>query len=161
MEYRFRRATKEDAHQILALYKSVIGTPYCAWTDTYPGPQEIQYDLSREALFCLWDGENLAGVITVDRDEQVEQLDCWSKELAPSVELSRLGVNPAYQNQGLACEMIRKVMNILKSEGKKSIHYLVAKQNVKAIRSYEKLNPNIVGESDLFMTDWWCCEIPL
>ena len=161
MEYQFKKATQNDAREILALYQSVKGTPYCAWSDTYPGPQEIEYDLSREALFSLWDGDTLVAVITVDKDEQVEQLTCWSKELEPSVELSRLGVHPEYQNQGLACRMIREVMDIMRSEGKKSIHYLVAKQNLKAIRSYAKLHPNIVGESDLFMTDWWCCEIPI
>ena len=81
MEYQFKKATQNDAREILALYQSVKGTPYCAWSDTYPGPQEIEYDLSREALFSLWDGDTLVAVITVDKDEQVEQLTCWSKEL--------------------------------------------------------------------------------
>lgn len=160
-EFEFKKATKADAQDILKLYKSLVGTPFCAWSDGYPGMQEIEYDLSREALYCLMDGDVLAGVITIDKDEAVEALPCWSKELVPASELSRLGVNIAYQNKGLACYMIKEVMSILKAEGKKSIHYLVAKENEKAIRAYKKLNPQIVGEAELFNEHWWCCEIEI
>jgi len=46
----------------------------------------------------------------------------------------------------------------LKKQGKRSVHFLVCKTNKKALRSYEKLHFDVVGESDLFDEDWWCYE---
>ena len=45
-----------------------------------------------------------------------------------------------------------------KKQGKRSVHFLVCKTNKKALRSYEKLHFDVVGESDLFDEDWWCYE---
>ena len=98
---KFRKAKQDDKEEILALYQSLIGTPYCAWGNGYPGEQEFDYDMKRNALFCMEneDGE-IIGTITVDEDPQVEALTCWSKTLQPSAELSRLGVRTDMQNQG-------------------------------------------------------------
>ena len=85
---KFRKAKQDDKEEILALYQSLIGTPYCAWGNGYPGEQEFDYDMKRNALFCM---EN--------EDPQVEALTCWSKTLQPSAELSRLGVRTDMQNQ--------------------------------------------------------------
>ena len=129
---KFRKAKQDDKEEILALYQSLIGTPYCAWGNGYPGEQEFDYDMKRNALFCMEneDGE-IIGTITVDEDPQVEALTCWSETLQPSAELSRLGVRT---------------------------DMLVCKTNKKALRSYEKLHFDVVGESDLFDEDWWCYE---
>ena len=32
----FRRARREEAEEILQLYRSLIGTEYCVWTENYP-----------------------------------------------------------------------------------------------------------------------------
>ena len=81
---KFRKAKQDDKEEILALYQSLIGTPYCAWGNGYPGEQEFDYDMKRNALFCMEneDGE-IIGTITVDEDPQVEALTCWSKTLQP------------------------------------------------------------------------------
>ena len=123
------------------------------------GEQEFDYDMKRNALFCMEneDGE-IIGTITVDEDPQVEALTCWSKTLQPSAELSRLGVRTDMQNQGIARQLLQHGMEELKKQGKRSVHFLVCKTNKKALRSYEKLHFDVVGESDLFDEDWWCYE---
>lgn len=50
---KFRKAKQDDKEEILALYQSLIGTPYCAWGNGYPGEQEFDYDMKRNALF-VW-----------------------------------------------------------------------------------------------------------
>ena len=47
---KFRKAKQDDKEEILALYQSLIGTPYCAWGNGYPGEQEFDYDMKRKAL---------------------------------------------------------------------------------------------------------------
>ena len=49
----FRRAHREEAEEILQLYRSLIETEYCVWTENYPTEREVEFDLSRNALFCL------------------------------------------------------------------------------------------------------------
>lgn len=155
----FVKATTEDKAEILELYHSLAGTEFCTWTMDYPNENHIEGDLSRDALFCLKDrGGKIIGVISIDEDEAVEDLPCWSEELKPSAELSRLGVLTTYQNQGIAGKLLQYGMEELRRRGNKSVHFLVCKTNQKALRSYDKLNFNIVGECRLFGEEWWCYE---
>ncbi len=155
----FTQASEKDKSKILALYRSLAGTEFCAWTEDYPGEIDIEGDLSRDGLFCLKDEKGeIAGVISIDQDENVERLTCWSKELQPSAELSRIGVRVENQNQGIARKLLQHAMEELRRRGKRSVHLLVCKTNKKAIRSYEKLNFEVVGECQMFGEDWWCYE---
>lgn len=155
----FTQASKKDKSEILALYRSLAGTEFCAWTEEYPGEIDIEGDLSRDGLFCLKDEKGeIVGVISIDQDENVERLTCWSKELQPSAELSRIGVRVENQNQGIARKLFQHAMEELRRRGKRSVHLLVCKTNKKAIRSYEKLNFAVVGECRMFGEDWWCYE---
>ena len=143
----FRKAKREEAEEILQLYQSLIGTEYCVWTESYPTEREVEFDLSRNALFCLYEkmpepdereqrarlseGQTvgplpvtrgrLIGTISIDDDPEVEALSCWS-------------------------------------QGYKAAHILVAKDNVKALRSYEKLHFTTAGECELFGHSYWCYE---
>ena len=172
----FRLARRDEAEEILNLYKSLIGMEYCAWTENYPTEREVEFDLSRDALFCLREmavetgsGENqklqvceatqpLVGVISIDDDPQVKALPCWSAELTQVAELSRLGVAAEYQNRGIARRLLREAMEVLKQRGYKAVHILVAKDNVKALRSYEKLHFTLAGECELYDHAYWCYE---
>ena len=183
----FRRAKREEAGEILQLYRSLIGTEYCVWTENYPTEREVEFDLSRNALFCLrkitsesdsreqeLQGTGMAegkttetlqetrgrlmGVISIDDDPQVKELPFWSEELTPVAELSRLGVAVEYQNRGIARILLQEAMTELKAQGYKAVHILVAKDNVKALRSYEKLHFTTAGECELFDHSYWCYE---
>ena len=50
------------------------------------------------------------------------------------------------------------VMEELKNRGYQAVHLLVAKDNVKALRSYDKLNFESVGECELWGHMYWCYE---
>lgn len=155
----FTLASEKDKCKILALYRSLAKTEFCAWTEDYPGEADIEGDMSRDGLFCLKDEKGeIAGVISIDQDENVERLDCWSKELQPSAELSRIGVRIKDQNQGIAGRMLQYGMEELRRRGKRSVHLLVCKTNKKAIRCYQKLNFNVVGECEMYGEGWWCYE---
>ncbi len=126
----------------------------------YPGEPELQSDFSRDSLFCIRDdvsGE-IAGLVSIDDDPEVESIACWSEELQPSAEISRLGVAEKYQNRGIARELLAGAMEELRRRGCKSAHMLVAKDNVKALRSYQKLTFVKVGEYVLQGHDYWCYE---
>ena len=176
----FRKAKREEAEEILQLYQSLIGTEYCVWTENYPTEREVEFDLSRNALFCLYEkmlepderkqGARLSeeqtaeplpvtrgrliGTISIDDDPEVEALSCWSEDLTPVAELSRLGVAVEYQNRGIARILLQEAMAELKTQGYKAVHILVAKDNVKA----QKLHFSTAGECELFGHSYWCYE---
>ena len=153
------KAKKEDVESILRLYKSQLGEPFCAWDDGYPCEENIAEDLSRESLFIMKDGNgDILAAISVDQDENVENLTCWTPELQPGAELSRLAVRLDLQNGGIAREMIRFGMDELRKRGKKSIHFLVNKANQKAIRSYAPFHFHVVGECELYEQTFLCYE---
>ena len=158
MKYIILDATENDKDEILSLYKKQIGREFCPWNEHYPTMEEIHFDLSRESLFIMKDGGKIIAAASIDQDEQVEQLDCWSNTLAPGAEMSRLAVDPEYQNQGLAREMLLHGMAVMKERGYKSIHFLVNKHNIKAIKSYAAIEFNIVGECELFDQPFICYE---
>lgn len=153
------KASGADKPEILALYRSLVGTEFCAWTEDYPGETDIEEDLSRNGLFCLKDAEGIIiGTISIDDDDEVEAIPCWTKELQPSKELSRLGVRIENQNQGVAGMLLQHAMAELKRQGFKSVHFLVCKTNQKAIRAYNKIGFHVVGEYWLHDLPWWCYE---
>ena len=164
---KFRRARREEAEEILQLYRSLIGTEYCVWTENYPTERELEPDERKQGARLSEEQTaeplpvtrgRLIGTISIDDDPEVEALSCWSEDLTPVAELSRLGVAAEYQNRGIARILLREAMAELKSQGYKAAHILVAKDNVKALRSYEKLHFTTAGECELFGHSYWCYE---
>lgn len=216
MEKKMRKilvATADDKEEILKLYKMQLGRQFCPWDEHYPDVKDIDFDLSRESLFVMWDyddasdkeydnadnnhrmshcnssdnvnninehnnisdkerncvntkqSRNLSGknarivaAISIDEDPMVEELDCWTDALKPGAELARLAVHPDWQNKGIAREMIRFAMEVLKKRGDRSVHFLVNRLNTKALRSYAALQFEKVGECSLYDQPFWCYE---
>lgn len=154
-------ATREDKEEILALYRTMLYGP-ADWNEYYPDEETIEFDLSRNALFVMKNSqEQIIATISIDEDEDIEKLDCWSSELMPSAELSRLCVRKDMQNQGISRQMMRYVFEILKKEGKKGVHILVKTGHEAALSSYRALGFQTVGECNLFDKDFICMELKL
>lgn len=160
--YRIGQADAADKEKILALYQMQLGREFCAWDDHYPGKKEIDFDLAREALFVMKDeaGEIVAS-ISIDEDEAVKKLTCWRVDLQPGGELARLAVHPDLQNKGIAREMLKYGMQELKKRGYQSVHFLVNKENKKALRSYAVFQFPVVGECEMFGQPFFCYESKL
>lgn len=154
----FVKATKEESEEILAMYRSAIGTEGCTWTLDYPNEKDMEGDLERGDLFCLKDKGTIIGAVSVDLDMSVERLSCWDTNLQPAAELARLVVRKEYRNQGIARLLLQEGMNELRRRGKKSVHFLVSKGNQRALRSYDKLVFQNKGECFLYDGEWWCYE---
>lgn len=154
-------AKREDGKEILALYRTMLYGP-ADWNEYYPTEDTIEFDISRDALYIMKNSEGeIIAAISVDEDENVDGLDCWHKELVPSAELSRLCVRKDMQNKGIAKEMMRFAFDMLRKEGKKSVHILVRCGHGAALSAYGALGFEIVGECRLFDKDFVCMEIAL
>ena len=155
----YELATAKDKKEILELYRSQLGREFCPWTEQYPTEREIDFDLAHDALLIKRDENGaIIATISLDKDEEVESLDCWSKDLAPGKEVARLAVKVECQNRGLAQEMLKCAIHEIQKRGYKSIHFLVNKYNEKALRSYSHLHFSKVGEIFLFEQPFYCYE---
>ena len=151
-------AKEKETEEILALYRTML---YGAadWNEYYPSEETIAFDLSRDALYVMKnESGEIVAAISIDQDEEVEQLDCWHKELKPVAEVSRLVVRKDMQNQGIAKKMMNHVFAILKAQGNKGVHILVKTGHEIAFASYEAIGFEKVGECRLFDKDFVCME---
>lgn len=155
----FSLGTEQEKEELLSLYRSVIGSEGCTWSQEYPSEAILEGDVKRRAVFVMKNQKGeILGAISIDDDKEVDGLSCWSNSLKPAAELARVVVKEEYQNQGIARRMFCEVMKELRKRGYKGVHYLVSKQNERALRSYAKLSFEKVGECDLYGGDWWCYE---
>ena len=79
-------ATEEDRAEILALYDAQKGREFCPWSEDYPSNDEISFDLSRDALYVLKIDGEIKAAISIEEDEDVNNLPYWNKELEPEGE---------------------------------------------------------------------------
>ncbi len=151
-------ATIDDKEEILELYKTMLYGP-ADWNEYYPNEETIEYDLSRDALFVMKNEiGHIIAVISIDKDEDVDNLSCWNRELAPGGELSRLCVRGDMQGRGIGKEMMRYAFEVLKKQGKKSVHILVKTGHAVALSAYSSLGFQTVGECNMFGKDFVCME---
>ena len=157
-EYVILPAVEADRKEILALYNMQKGRPFCPWSEAYPSDETIDFDLERDALFVMKEDGRVIAAISIDEDGDVNKLACWDLDLAPGGELSRLAVLPDMQSRGIARRMIEYSMDELRKRGFKSLHFLVNRYNVKALRSYAHMGFNNVGECHMYEQDFFCYE---
>ena len=152
-------ATEADTDSVLHLYREQIGRPFCFWKEDYPGPETIAFDLSRDALFVMKEEHgNIIAVISVEEDEDVNRLECWDPSLQPGGEYARLAVSPACQNRGLARQMVSHILGVLKERGYRSVHILVNRDNLPAIRTYAHFGFRVAGECEMYGQHFFCYE---
>lgn len=122
----------------------------------------IEFDLSRDALYVMKNEKNqIIAAISIDLDEAVENLTCWSPALAPGAELARLCVHAEYHNRCISRAMMQHAFDVLRTQGIRSVHILVKTGHTVALHAYETLGFRRVGECFLFEKDYVCMELAL
>ena len=145
--------------EVMALYNHAKKREGCVWTESYPNEEILTEDIRNNDLFAIRDPENrIIAAVAKDRDAEVDALAQWDPKLSPGAELARLVVDDKYCDQGMARILLRQGMKLLKERGFGSIHFLVAKDNERAIRSYRALAFVCKGEVYMFDHDYDCYE---
>lgn len=157
--YKYSIALPEDAKDIMKLYKTMVGEDGCTWSEDYPSMETLISDIKKENEFCMKDSDgNIVAAIAIDEDAEVERLEVWSRDYKKVGELARLAVRKDCQNCGIAKKMIGYARIEMEKRGYDGIHFLAGKTNPAALACYEKMDVEIVGDTFLYGTDWWCYE---
>jgi len=144
---------------VLALYRSLTGTPGTTWNEDYPGPEYVEGDIARGSLWCLWgpDGTLWGAASLGDDDEDVRDLPCWTPA-QKSCELCRIGIRGDLHGRGLGEALVLRLLEEVRREGRDYVRLLVSRDNPAAVRLYQKLGFATCGETRLYDVDWLCQE---
>lgn len=153
----FRKAEMREAGAIRALYRAVIGTPFCTWDESYPGETEITGDLLAKTLYVLEDDREIIGAISIVPDNEMDGFDCWTvKDNAR--EFARVVLRPNHQRKGLSRHLVQGVVLELQGQGAAAIHIAVAKENIPAQKLYRRMDFDFCGEADMYGHSFFLCE---
>ena len=153
----FRNARPSDARDVLQLYRSVMGHPYCTWNEFYPGEEEISADLRSGDLFVLEDGEQLIGAVSAVPENELDEQPFWAAREG-AAEIARVVIRPSYQGQGISSLLIQNMLDVLEKRGCKAVHLSVAEVNIPARKTYERLGFITVGRVFMYGNYYFLCE---
>lgn len=157
--WRVERAHPQDAEAVLTLYRSLVGLPGTTWTEHYPGPEDVESDIGRGSLWCVWGPDGtLWGAASLGKDDpDIQDLTCWTPA-RNSCELTRIGIRKDLQGKGLGEGFVRCLLRNAVREGRDMARLLVSSGNPAALRLYQKLDFTPCGKTQMYDVDWVCME---
>lgn len=156
-EFILRKATEADGAAVLEMYRSAIGSEGCVWDENYPTDREISADLAAGTLYVLDLGGELAGAVSILPENELDELDFW-QETDSFCEIARVVISAKFRGKGLSSVMVGKLADLLKAQGVRSIHLLVAQDNFIARRTYKSLGFQFCGNCFMFGHDYTAAE---
>ena len=160
MQTVFRNARADEAEAVYALYRSVIGTRFCAWDETYPGLFEIRRDLAAGALFVLEEEGRIIGAISLAPENELDELSCWSAG-EKAGEFARVVICPERQGKQLARLLVSHILEEMKRRGYRWAHISVASENIPAQKTYGHFGFTAVGQEEMWGHCFYLYELPL
>lgn len=159
---RFRQAEPNEADIVLALYRSVLGTPFCVWNEYYPDASDVRNDLMHDDLFVLTeDGDCedvVIGAISIVPENETDGLADWSGGGDESAEFARVVIRPDRQGKGLASLLVSGIESELRARGIRYARLLVEVRHLPAYGTYMKCGYRVVGECDAYGHHYYACE---
>ena len=153
MDYIFSPAKEPDAPAIFALYRSMIGTPGCTWSDDYPTEDLIMRDIRTDSLYVLQDARGqIIAAAAAGPDNELEDLP-W--DLRNPCDLARVAVTIPLQNQGVGSCLLQRVIPAVKARGFSGIRMLVSKTNPHALAFYDQNGFIRLDEVRMFGFDFY------
>lgn len=143
-----KKCTIEDSDRIFNFYRFVTdGTEhmsnYCRWIYGLHPSDEMITEYIKEGAMYYWekDGDIVAAAAVIPYQPADYHDASWQIKLeddeVSSVHI--LGVDPRFQNQGIATSAMRDVIEHAKATGKKAVRLDVIEGNTPAFKLYESL----------------------
>ena len=154
----FRNATEADRAAVTALYKSVIGTPFCAWDESYPGESDTDADLRDNGLFVLTENAAVIGALSLLKKGELLGFPEWNSPDADAAEICRIVVAQTHRGRGLARYMITEIEKQLRNGGKRYMRLSAHVGNTPALRNYGQLGFSVCGRRRLYGGEYFLLQ---
>ncbi len=154
---KLRLAKENELLLILNLYKEARKEPFCVWDDEYPTIIDIKEDYKTNNLFVYVNGNEIIGAISIVPINEMD--DCSEWKITNKVcEIARIVIDNKHHGKGLARKMIESIFDLCKNRDFNAIHLSCQKDNLPAIKTYQKLGFSFVGEKFMYNNHYYLCE---
>ena len=160
---KFRKAVPSDFAAVMPVYQAAIRHMDEAgihqWDKIYPSETDIKEDIRRGEMYLGLFGGAIASAFTLNsmQDEQYVN-GKWEYDGGRRAVVHRLCVDPARQSSGLGTQTMKYAGELLKAAGFESIRLDAFSQNPAALRLYEKLGFQRVGEAHFRVGQFYLFE---
>ena len=154
--YTFQLANRDEIPEIVRIYHSLVGTPGCTWNLDYPNEETAEDDIHNNWLYTLKQCDKIIAVASVGDFGDWKDLQWKPKK---PCELARIGVNPAFQKQGVGTIILQHTIRVAKEQGFDGMRFIVSKTNPAALALYDKNGFERCGETIQFDMDWYCYQM--
>jgi len=150
---KIRKAQLEDLNIIVEVFRNAINemndNNIPQWDEIYPTSEILKEDILKREMYVGIKGDKIVSALAVNNefDEQYKN-GAWRYDDKSFVVVHRLCVNPIYQNQKIGRSTMLMIEKILKKEGIESIRLDAFSLNPYALKMYESLGYQKVGETN-------------
>lgn len=146
-----RLASLKDIDNIMDLIKHCIKDMQShgiyQWNESYPTAEIFEEDIKSESLYILKDKSNYLGIIAINEEQSPEYQELkWLIEAGRALVIHRLAVNPEWQKQGIARQLMDFAEKYATEKGYTSIRLDAFSENPRALNLYERRGYNKVGQ---------------
>jgi ribosomal protein S18 acetylase RimI-like enzyme len=157
VDYIFVLAQEADAPAVFALYRGMIGTPGCTWSDVYPTEEIVLRDIRTGSLYVLRDARGqIIAAAAAGPDDELRDLP-WN--MRNPCELARVAVALPLQNRGVGSRLLQHVIPAVKARGFDGIRMLVSIGNFSALALYDKNGFTRLDEVHMYGHDFYRYQI--
>ena len=147
------RAKREDAAEILALYraaaKAANQSGYSHWDEDYPNRETIRDDLENGYLYVWREDGEIVAAITYMHPYDLDGLGISWTPVERAVEACRFCLSPSQQGKGRAKAYFLGGMELLRAQGVEAMRYLCACDNIAAYGIYTGLGHRQLEDTKL------------
>ncbi|MFD2600994.1 GNAT family N-acetyltransferase [Flavobacterium suzhouense] len=152
MEYKFRKAQKDDASQIWDILQQAIdrrkedGSKQ--WQDGYPNPDVVKNDIEKGVGFVLTDRDKIVGYSAVLINDEPAYAGIEGKWITNDdfVVVHRVAVSSDYIGQGLSAQILKHIQSYALDNNIRSIKADTNFDNPAMMKIFEKLGYVYCGE---------------
>lgn len=158
MKIDIKLAKKENIKEIEKFYEVVVddlmkNINYPGWEKgIYPTVDDIINGIKNNDLYTAYYNEKIIGSVIINNvQESNYRLVDWSIEAKNNeiYVIHTLAIHPEYKGLKIAMQLLDYAETLAKNNNIKTIRLDVRKENIPAIKLYEKCNYNYVGEINL------------
>lgn len=157
MQITFTPAVEADLPELLALAKAAAKSPGSHWDDDYPDEEMLRWDLDHQALYRIQQDGTLIGLISLCRDEDEDFT--WPSQDENACMLSRLGLHPDYQGQGLLEPVFSGAVAHCRALGYHTLRLLVGTDLERLFQVYARCGFSRVGQVHMWDQDFYQYEL--
>lgn len=147
----FRIADSKDFGEISRIFKAAIDN-MCSqgifqWDELYPDETLLRDDISSGQMYVLTEDKKIVSAVVIN-DEQLEEYKSvqWKYEYEKIAVLHRLCVDPGSQNKGYGRKTVLFADEEIKNMGYTAVRLDAFSENPFALKLYEGLGYERVGE---------------